>query len=171
MQGLLKISRMRVKRQVMTDRMTQLQRSRCMARIRSKSTGPERRIQEIVSSLGVVCRRNVKSLPGSPDLVFRSLCKVIFVHGCFWHRHRCPKAYSPKAHAKYWMNKFARNIARDRENGLALRRQGWEVLIIWECQLRREAFLIARLKAFLWGRSNHTLPCTRKPVRKVAGFK
>src|SRR5437016_3202632 len=118
------------------------QRSRVMASIRSKHTKPELSVRKIVWRLGFRYRLHVKTLPGSPDLVFPGRRKVIFVHGCFWHRHPCKKGLSvPATNTDMWRSKFRRNRERDRRNRDAIRRLGWTYLVLWECQIRHEEWL------------------------------
>jgi len=106
-----------------------------MSAIRGKDTKPEMVVRRMLHALGYRYRLHDRSLPGSPDLVFRSRGKVIFVHGCFWHRHNCklgrPK---PKTHSNFWENKLAANKARDLKHRRQLRTAGWTVFIVWECQ-------------------------------------
>jgi DNA mismatch endonuclease, patch repair protein len=107
-----------------------------MARVRSKNSRPEMLVRRLVFALGYRYRLHQKNLPGCPDLVFRSRHKVIFVHGCFWHRHsRCALARMPKSRVDFWMPKLEGNKRRDERNKRALARGGWKVLTIWECQL------------------------------------
>ena len=113
--------------------------SRVMARVRSKDTQPELRVRQFLHSSGLRYRLHRRDLPGKPDLAFPRAKVAIFVHGCFWHRHRhCPKTRTPKSHIAFWKEKFAANIGRDRKNARQLRRQGWTVLIIWECQTHED---------------------------------
>src|ERR1035441_1191235 len=114
------------------------QRVRCMAAVRSINTYPELQVRRIVHRLGYRYRLHVRELPGRPDLVFPSRRKVIFVHGCFWHRHNCPAGRSfPATRQEFWLKKLSRNRERDREQRTALKKMGWEVMIIWECTLDR----------------------------------
>lgn len=133
----------------MTDVLTRAQRSRCMSLIRGKDTKPERIIRSMVSALGYRYRLHVKKLPGTPDLVFVSLRKVIFVHGCFWHRHSCRRAALPATRREWWAAKLAGNRRRDDRNVRKLRSLGWRVLVVWECQLRDCERLSERLIRFL----------------------
>ncbi|MFN7769570.1 MAG: very short patch repair endonuclease [Planctomycetaceae bacterium] len=136
---------------VMKDALTPDERSRLMAKVRSKDTAPELAVRHVVSSLGFRYRlHGGGKLPGSPDLVFPRLRKVIFVHGCFWHRHEgCARCRTPKTRRGFWLTKFAGNVTRDRRNERQLRRLGWGVMVIWECQVPSTARLIARLRRFL----------------------
>lgn len=136
----------------MTDVFTPAERSRVMSAVRSRHTSPELAVRRLATSLGYRYRLHGKNVPGSPDLVFAGLRKVVFVHGCFWHRHRCPRGRStPAANKKFWLAKFARNVARDAEVAKLLRREGWRSLTIWECGLtpKRLERTAARLKKFL----------------------
>ncbi len=136
----------------MTDVFTVAERSRVMQAVRSRHTSPELTVRRIVSSLGYRYRLHGRHVPGSPDLVFAGRRKVIFVHGCFWHRHRCPRGRStPAANKKFWLAKFARNQARDAEVRKLLRREGWRALVVWECRLKPQALdrTAERIKKFL----------------------
>ena len=106
-----------------------------MSRIRSRDTGPELLVRSALHRLGYRFRLHVKKLPGSPDIVLPRHKTVIFVHGCFWHRHpHCKYAYTPTSRIEFWQDKFDRNVQRDRDVRSKLRRLGWRVEIIWECQ-------------------------------------
>ncbi|MFM8748097.1 MAG: very short patch repair endonuclease [Aestuariivirga sp.] len=113
-------------------------RSRIMRAVGSKATSCERAVRDCLRPLGLRMRYNVASLPGKPDIVIPSLKFAIFVHGCFWHGHGCKRgARAPKTNAAYWTAKIAGNRARDRRNAAALRRAGWSVISIWECDSGR----------------------------------
>ena len=128
-------------------------RSLMMAGIKGKNTKPELVVRKLVHGMGFRYRLHRKDLPGSPDLVFSRLKKVIFVHGCFWHRHSgCRFAYTPKSNAQFWLNKLEGNMARDELALAALNAMGWEVLIVWECEVRDLPALSRKVSAFL-GRS------------------
>jgi DNA mismatch endonuclease (patch repair protein) len=132
------------------DTLTTLQRSQRMASIRSKNTKPELIVRGLVFALGHRYRLHSRDLPGSPDLVFRSRKKVIFVHGCFWHGHRgCKTANKPKSRTQYWDEKFTRNKQRDARNQRALKALGWRSLVVWECELKDSVSLRRRLRIFL----------------------
>jgi DNA mismatch endonuclease, patch repair protein len=121
-----------------------------MSRIRGKDTKPEIGVRRIAHRLGYRFRLHRRELPGSPDLVFPSRHKVIFVHGCFWHRHDCPTGQRAMlTRAAYWEGKFRRTQARDLRKEAELRNLGWHVLVLWECQLRDERALALRLVDFL----------------------
>ena len=121
-----------------------------MSAIRNKNTKPEMIVRRLVHSLGYRYRLHGIGLPGKPDLIFPSRRKVIFVHGCFWHRHSCSKGRSmPSTRAKFWREKLDENKERDRKNVRKLRKEGWKVLVIWECQTRNTEKLISKLRKFL----------------------
>jgi DNA mismatch endonuclease (patch repair protein) len=132
------------------DSLSPEERSEIMARVRSKHSRPERFVRKLVFALGYRYRLHAKDLPGHPDLVFRPRRKVIFVHGCFWHRHNsCALARLPKSRMDFWVPKLEGNKARDRQNNRALAKEGWKVLTIWECQLKNTGGLEATIKKFL----------------------
>ena len=125
-------------------------RSEVMSAISGRNTRPELLVRSIVHGLGYRYRLNVRDLPGSPDLVLSRLGTVIFVHGCFWHRHaRCDYASTPATRKRFWKAKFDANVIRDRRVTRQLRRLGWSVLTVWECQLRRPEMVKARLDRLL----------------------
>lgn len=129
-------------------------RSRMMGRIRGKDTKPEMAVRRLAHRLGFRFRLHRRDLPGSPDLVFSGPRKVIFVHGCYWHRHPgCRLAYDPKSNVDFWKKKFAANVARDEKALADLRNQGWDTLIIWECEAKDSELVASRLSAYL-GRSD-----------------
>jgi|SRR6185436_720652 len=137
----------------MADVLTRAQRSFNMSRIRSKNTSPEMFVRRLVHGLGFRYRLHGAKLPGRPDLVFASKRRVIFVHGCYWHMHDCPYGrVKPKTNAEFWETKRMSNVERDRRNARALAREGWRVLVIWECRIRRPEGLAKRVLRFLSGR-------------------
>ncbi|MDX2267884.1 MAG: very short patch repair endonuclease [Bryobacter sp.] len=133
------------------DNLSQVQRSRQMSLVRPRDTKPEWIVRRTVHSLGYRYRLHVAYLPGKPDLVFPSRQKIIFVHGCFWHRHRtsCPLTRIPKSRVSFWEEKFVENRKRDRQNLRELRKLGWQVLTLWECELNNPSKLVDKLKRFL----------------------
>lgn len=134
----------------MADTLTIEERSRLMAKIKGKNTGPERAMRSLLHRAGYRFRLHVRSLPGTPDIVLPRHRAVVFVHGCFWHRHpRCKTAAMPKSHRKFWADKFARNVANDRKHRRKLRRLGWRVVTVWECQLRHPERVRARIEKAL----------------------
>ena len=119
------------------DPLTARQRSELMSRIRSKDTRPEMLVRRLVHGMGYRYRLHAKELPGRPDLVFRPRRKAIFVHGCFWHRHEgCPANRMPNTRREFWRRKLNGNVQRDLRNREMLEREGWRVLIIWECETK-----------------------------------
>lgn len=133
----------------MADTRTQAQRRKIMQAVRSKDTGPEKIVRALIRKMGYRCHLHAKDLPGSPDLVFRSQCCVIFVHGCFWHLHRCRLGRPPRSNLDFWGPKLRKNSERDIRVSRELRKAGWRVLTIWQCQLRRLSWVENRLRAFL----------------------
>jgi DNA mismatch endonuclease (patch repair protein) len=136
----------------MTDTLTKPDRSARMARVRGKDTKPEMVVRRLVHGLGYRYRLHRRDLPGTPDLVFPGRHKVVFVHGCFWHRHpdpACKLARWPKSRLEFWKPKLEGNRARDLVNQEKLRDLGWGVLVIWECELGNPASLADRLTEFL----------------------
>ena len=133
------------------DTLTPAERSERMSRVRSKDTKPELTVRRLVHRMGYRYRLHERSLPGNPDMVFPSRGKIIFVHGCFWHRHNtsCEYARWPKSKLDFWKPKLDRNKERDKVIGRKLRRLGWRVLVIWECQLDNTEALAERVRAFL----------------------
>ena len=132
------------------DIWTKEKRSRVMALILSKNTKPEMAVRKAVNALGFRFRTHDKDLPGKPDLVLRRYKKIIFVHGCFWHQHSCEHGGVPKSRTEYWEPKLAANKKRDRRALTALKKAGWSVLLLWECQIEKKPYLIERkLKQFL----------------------
>lgn len=128
---------------MMVDSLTPRKRSWNMSRIRSKDTGPERVVRSMLHRMGYRFSLRQRDLPGKPDIVLPRYRTVVFVHGCFWHRHRgCRLAYTPKSRQAFWLKKFSDNVVRDRKVQRELRRLGWQVLTVWECQIagRREVF-------------------------------
>ena len=121
----------------MADNHTKEQRSYNMSKIRSTNSAPEEKVRKYLFSKGFRYRKNVKSLPGCPDIVLPKYKTVIFVNGCFWHGHEGCKYYvTPKSNTDYWLPKIQRNILRDDENKRVLEQQGWKVIVVWECQLK-----------------------------------
>ena len=115
------------------DRLTPNQRSENMRRIRGKDSAPERAVRRLLHKLGYRYRLHRRDLPGRPDIVFPTRRKVIFVHGCFWHRHPgCKFAYNPKSRLEFWSTKFRQNVERDNRATAMLMASGWAVLVVWE---------------------------------------
>lgn len=147
----------------MTDTLTIAERSRLMAKIRGKNTGPERAVRALLHRAGYRFRLHVAGLPGKPDIVLPRYKTVVFVHGCFWHRHPgCKVATLPKSHRRFWTEKFTRNVANDRKHRRRLRRLGWRVVTVWACTLKRPAQVLARIERALRPRMRrHALPPAR----------
>jgi DNA mismatch endonuclease (patch repair protein) len=123
----------------MTDTLTPTQRSRLMSRVVGRDTKPEWILRSALHRLGFRYRLGGAGLPGRPDLVLPKYRSVVFVHGCFWHRHAdCKRATLPRANADFWKEKLERNVARDREAAAALEALGWKVILVWECELYRD---------------------------------
>jgi DNA mismatch endonuclease, patch repair protein len=138
----------------MVDTLTPSERSQRMSRVRSKNTRAELIVRRMVHGMGFRYRLHDANLPGKPDIVFRKRKKVIFVHGCFWHRHPvsgCHLARLPKSRVDFWVPKLTANRQRDIQNEHELSKAGWRVLIIWECELSSENELTRRLQRFLEG--------------------
>ncbi|MPS68789.1 MAG: DNA mismatch endonuclease Vsr [Novosphingobium sp.] len=140
----------------MADTLTAPERATRMALIRSRDTKPEMIVRRLLHSLGFRYRLHAKELPGKPDVVFRSRRKVIFVHGCFWHRHddpACKLARLPKSRLDFWIGKLEANRARDLANVEKLEKMGWKVAIVWKCELRDREQLGNRLERFITEKS------------------
>lgn len=134
----------------MTDTVSRGRRSWIMSQVKGKDTAPELFVRSLVHRLGYRFRLHRRELPGAPDLVFMSRRKVIFVHGCFWHGHHCARGdRQPKSNSDYWKRKIGKNKERDRSHRKKLRDLGWDVLVIWECQLQNEEEVSALVKRFL----------------------
>jgi DNA mismatch endonuclease (patch repair protein) len=134
------------------DTLTASERSERMSRVRGKDTKPELTVRRIIHAMGYRYRLHDARLPGKPDLVFRSRGKVIFVHGCFWHRHAdpdCKLARLPKSRRDFWLPKLERNAQRDVENRAALEKEGWGVLELWECQVKDAERIRNEVREFL----------------------
>lgn len=131
------------------DTLTPRQRSERMARIKAKNTKPELAVRRLVHSMGFRYRLHARDLPGRPDLVFRSRRKVIFVHGCFWHQHDCHLGRLPKSRLDFWRAKLDSNVQRDKKVEKELADLGWQVLIVWECELPNAVKLEEKIEDFL----------------------
>ena len=137
----------------MTDIFTKDERSRIMAKIGGKDSAIEMRVRRLLFSLGYRYRLHVAALPGKPDIVFPGRRKAIFVHGCFWHGHEgCKRATVPEQNAEFWQRKIDRNVERDETVRKQMSEAGWNVLIIWGCEVRSDtSALEIRLREFLEG--------------------
>lgn len=138
----------------MADRLTRERRSWNMSRIRSTDTGPEQTVRGVIQRLGFRMELYRSDLPGKPDIVLPRRRAVVFVHGCFWHRHRgCTFAYEPKSNRKFWKRKFSENVERDRKVRRRLTKLGWRVVTVWECQAQIPSDLASRLRKLLTPKS------------------
>ena len=128
------------------DHISPERRSWLMAQVRSKDTSAEMRVRRVAHSLGLRFRVNQRGFAGTPDLVFRKHSVLIFVHGCFWHRHSgCRRATFPKTREDFWREKFDSNVKRDRRVREELTQGGWRVEVIWECEVKEKELLVGRL--------------------------
>jgi DNA mismatch endonuclease (patch repair protein) len=134
----------------MTDLFTKEKRSWIMSRIKGRDSGPEIHIRSLVHRMGYRFRVHRRDLPGNPDIVLPRHGKVIFVHGCFWHGHKgCHRSRRPTTNESFWHKKLDANIERDKRFRRALRRMGWKVLVVWECEIRKLEKLLRKLERFL----------------------
>lgn len=128
-----------------------VQRQKLMSLIKGKNTKPELIVRKLLYSMGFRYRLHIGTLPGKPDITLTKYKTVILVNGCFWHFHKnCPNGHIPKTNTEYWNTKIARNIERDKENKLKLKKLGWKVIVIWECEVKNEGILykkLSRIKA------------------------
>ncbi|WP_341990189.1 DNA mismatch endonuclease Vsr [Azorhizobium sp. AG788] len=132
------------------DIVDKARRSAMMAGIRGKDTRPELAVRKAAHALGYRFRLHRRDLPGTPDLVFPRLRKIILVHGCYWHRHPgCKFAYKPKSNPDFWMTKFEKNQARDQKTLFELVERGWAPLVVWECETKDSKILSARIASHL----------------------
>lgn len=156
----------------MTDHLSQKHRSWNMSRIRSKHSKPEVLLRSLLHRAGLRFRVNCKKLPGCPDVVFPKYRVAIFVHGCFWHRHKkCCRATTPSTNKEYWVRKFQRNVARDKEVQKELKEQGWTVTVVWECEIIKTplkvlSYIIEDFKRR--GANIYDISLTRNEILQVA---
>jgi DNA mismatch endonuclease, patch repair protein len=144
------------------DTLSPDQRSERMSRVRGKSTKPEMKVRRIAHAMGYRYRLHSRTLPGHPDLVFNGRKKVIFVHGCFWHRHEgCGRM--PKSRLDFWAPKLESNKIRDLDNQRRLLSMGWSFLVIWECEIKDAHCIARRLEDFLGDRRGANAKATRPP--------
>jgi DNA mismatch endonuclease (patch repair protein) len=125
----------------MADIFSKQKRSEIMSKVRSKNTKPEETVRKYLFSQGFRYRKNVKKLPGSPDIVLSKYKTVIFVNGCFWHGHDCPKGKLPQTNKEKWQKKIEENKKRDEKNYKLLQEAGWNVIVVWECELKNKKSL------------------------------
>lgn len=127
-------------------------RSKIMRAVRRSNTTPEITVRKAAHGLGLRFRLHRRDLPGTPDLVFPRLRTVVFVHGCFWHRHKdCPKTTTPRTRVRFWRDKFNSNINRDARMTRKLRALGWRIIVIWECEAESPSTLMERLRSLARG--------------------
>lgn len=144
----------------MADNHSKEVRSINMSHIRSTNSKPEEIVRKYLFAEGFRCRKNVKKLPGCPDIVLPKYKTVIFVNGCFWHKHDCPRFVWPSSNQDYWRPKILRNIERDNQSRKELETLGWKVITVWECELKKNVLnetlgkLIAELKAIDFSTDN-----------------
>lgn len=132
------------------DTLSRELRSKRMAGIRNKDSAPEMRLRRLIHGMGFRYRLHVRALPGTPDVVFPARRAVIFMHGCFWHRHEgCALARLPKSRIEFWKKKLESNRLRDRNTLASLSRLGWRVLVVWECQMKDEKHVARVVRQFL----------------------
>jgi len=155
----------------MVDTLTKEHRSWVMGRVRGKNTKPEIMVRSILHRMGYRFRINRRDLPGNPDIVLPKYKTCVFVHGCFWHRHKgCGEARMPKTRKRYWREKFEGNIARDKRNVRKLRKNGWSVLTVWSCQVKKNPLKVARhLERHLRGgkgqKTEYSIPSGRQLLK------
>jgi DNA mismatch endonuclease (patch repair protein) len=121
----------------MADNHTKEIRSKNMSHIRSTNSKPEEIVRKYLFSQGFRYRKNVRKLPGCPDIVLAKYKTVIFVNGCFWHKHDCPRFVWPSSNQEYWEPKILRNVERDKQNSALLEEAGWNIIVVWECELKK----------------------------------
>jgi DNA mismatch endonuclease (patch repair protein) len=137
------------------------QRRQLMARVKSRDTIPELKVRRLLHAMGYRFRLHRRDLPGTPDIVLGPKRKAIFVHGCFWHRHKgCRKTTTPTMRREFWLAKFNANVERDRRSMAELKKDGWDVLIIWECESTSDS-LADRLRRFVRSDPTKTKGSTR----------
>ena len=122
------------------DNLTLEQRNKNMSRIHSTNTKPEKKVREFLFNRGFRYRKNVRALPGCPDIVLPKFKTVVFVNGCFWHKHDCSRFKWPSTNQEYWTAKIQKNVERDKLNCEKLTKLGWRVIIVWECSLKKLSF-------------------------------
>lgn len=129
------------------DNLTKNQRHYCMSKIRSKNTKPEKTVRNILDKLNLKYNIHTKKLLGTPDITIPEIKKIIFVNGCFWHQHKnCKRANMPKTNKEYWIKKLNRNIKKQNTDIKDLRKLGWSISVIWECQTKDETALTKKIK-------------------------
>lgn len=151
----------------MPDVFSKAKRSEVMSHIGARDTGPERAVRSVLHRMGYRFRLHRTDLPGKPDIVLPRFGTAIFVHGCFWHRHKgCRFAYTPKSRRKFWLGKLESNVTRDRRVNRELAKLGWHVVTVWECELRFPDRLSKRLEATLNRRRQTRAPITWRSSKR-----
>jgi len=144
-------------------------RSVVMARIRGRNTKPELIVRSLLHRSGVRFSLRRRDLPGKPDIVLPKYGTAIFVHGCFWHRHKgCKVATTPKSHEAFWLAKFAANAQRDKRNQRDLKKAGWKVLVLWECEVMRDPFAVLAKVLHAIGRDSYDVLPDKRTILKAA---
>lgn len=134
---------------MIADNITSEERSDIMRRVKNKNTRPEIAFRKLLWNMGYRYRKNVTKLPGQPDIVFKGKKKVIFIHGCFWHRHEgCQHTRTPKSKVDFWTKKFEDTKKRDQRTYDKLRENGWNYLIVWECEIKEKNYECLREKIY-----------------------
>jgi DNA mismatch endonuclease (patch repair protein) len=133
----------------MSDIYSKSKRSDIMSKISGKETKPEILVRKFLFSKGFRFRKNVKELPGKPDIVLPKYKTIIFVHGCFWHGHSCDRGVLPKTNHEFWHEKIGKNIERDNRNIFELKEKGWNVIIVWQCEIKNKESKDVRLNQLL----------------------
>lgn len=139
----------------MSDRLSAETRSRLMSRVKNRNTAPELTVRRTLHRMGYRFRLHRKDLPGHPDITLPRHKKVIFVHGCFWHGHDCPRGKRPATHQEFWDRKLDRNLERDAQAQAALAAAGWSVLVLWDCQVKKPELLSSILSDFMRAKPYH----------------
>jgi DNA mismatch endonuclease (patch repair protein) len=151
------------------DSLTPEERSALMSKIRGKNTNPERIVRAMLHRAGYRFSLHRKDLPGKPDIVLRKYKSVVFVHGCFWHRHKnCKIASMPKSNVAFWQAKFDRNVANDQKHRRALKKLGWNVIVVWECELKKPDKVLAKLQK---GLNTGITKVIHYPTARASGLK
>ena len=153
----------------MVDTISKEKRSWVMSRIRSKNTEPEKLVRSMLHAMGYRFRIHRRDLPGNPDIAFPKRRIAIFVHGCFWHKHEgCQKSRDPKSNKTFWLNKFQKNVERDRKNQEALEKNGWAVHVIWECETDDIQSLSKRIRNIMINTTTYSQPPRQHAVPLAA---
>lgn len=154
------------------DNLTPEQRRFAMFQVKSHDTTPEKKVRSLLHGLGFRFRLNRHDLPGKPDIVLPKYKSVVFVHGCFWHRHEnCPRASTPKTNVEYWQKKFSRNVERDKCVQEELRDLGWRVIVVWECGIKDQVALAEHLIAALKNRDDQGVFEYKRAAEKRAPYR